>query len=125
VRREIQTVADALCAPPACGPLLVAAILCACAGAPAPHVSSAGDVDVRTEGKDDSGTSGTSGTWFLISCPGLRTSCTQTAGLLCPHGYFVVNADGDHIATSLGGLPEAQDGQLRVRCAPSVILGGR
>jgi hypothetical protein len=122
MRREIQRVASALRAAPACGALLIAAIPCACAGAPAPHASSAGDVAVHTEGKDDSASSAR---WFLISCPGPRTSCTQTAGLLCPDGYYVVNADGDHVASSLGGLPEVQDGELRVRCAPSVMLGGR
>jgi hypothetical protein len=99
--------------------LFVAVVLGACASARSGHVSSAGDVDVRPEGNDDSGR------WLLISCAGRRTSCTQTAGLLCPDGYFVVNADGHPIAASLGGLLEAQDGELRVRCAPSVILGGR
>jgi hypothetical protein len=99
--------------------LLAAAALCACASARSGHGSSASDVDVRPEGNDDTGG------WFLISCAGRRTSCTQTAQLLCPDGYFVVNADGRPMATSLGGLVEAQNGVLRVRCAPSVILGGR
>jgi hypothetical protein len=93
--------------------LLVAAILCACA-----RVSSARDADILTEGSDDSGR------WYLISCPERGTRCTQTAGLLCPDGYLVVNADGYQVAASLAGLPEVRNGLLRVRCAPSFILGG-
>jgi hypothetical protein len=94
--------------------VLVAAILCACA-----RVSSSRDLDVRPEGNDDSGR------WFLISCPHRGTTCTQTAGLICPDGYLVVNADGYQVAASLAGLPEVRNGQLRIRCAPSFILEGR
>jgi hypothetical protein len=106
------------CAPAACTALAVAVTLWACANPRGAQVSSAGDVAVRSEGNDDS-------SWFFISCPKRGTSCTQTAGLLCPDGYRVVNVDGYEIPASLRGLPEVQDGALRVRCVPSFILGGR
>jgi hypothetical protein len=36
-----------------------------------------------------------------------------------------VNATGEQIAASLRGLPEVENGELRVRCMPSFILDGR
>jgi hypothetical protein len=60
--------------------------------------------------------------WFLISCREARTNCRGTAEQLCPGGYFVVNAVGDEIAT-LGGPPEVQNAELRVRCVPSFVRG--
>jgi hypothetical protein len=37
----------------------------------------------------------------------------------------VVNATGDQIPASLGGLPEVHNAQLRVRCIPGFIRDGR
>ncbi len=74
-----------------------------------------GDVDVQPEGAEESGR------WFRVVCPRARTSCTYTAGLLCPGGYVVVNQVGGQIEASLGGLPQVQDSQLRVRCLPAFL----
>jgi hypothetical protein len=100
--------------------LLVSAISCACAEACTSRVSS-GDAkaEVRPEGNER-----TRG-WFFIGCPDKRTTCTDTAALLCPGGYLVVNAIGEQVAASLAGLPQVKDGELRVRCVASFFRDGR
>jgi hypothetical protein len=99
-----------------CRAVLLARILCACASASEARGVHA---DVRPEADD------ATGRWFLISCPDRRTTCTRTAGLLCPGGYLVVNTKGYQIDASLAGLTEVHNGKLRVRCMPAFILDGR
>jgi hypothetical protein len=100
--------------------MLVAAISCACAHGRTSRVASDdAKADVRPEGNDRTGG------WFLIGCADKGTNCTATAALLCPGGYLVVNAAGDQIAASLGGLPQVRNGELRVRCVASFFRDGR
>jgi hypothetical protein len=99
---------------------LGAVMLAACAHPRSARVSSMtpGDVDVQFEGGEEPER------WFRVVCPSARTSCTRTAGLLCPGGYVVVNGLGGQIQASLGGLPQVQNSQLRVRCLPAFLGDG-
>jgi hypothetical protein len=59
--------------------------------------------------------------WALITCRQHAADCADTANLLCPDGYLILDLSGRPMAAAGPRSPvEVYRGTLRVRCVSSV-----